>query len=81
MREQQLTDERERCRVLQDSLRVLAVEHHELEQQIETNGGYPPSPDNMADHSSDESDDEFYDCDVADSGKDEIHRPVVACLA
>lgn len=34
LRSQQLTEERERCRILQESLRVLAVENHELEQQF-----------------------------------------------
>ena len=59
-----MTEERERCRVLQESLRVLAVRHHELEQHIET-GGTDPSL--LTDNSMEESDDEFYDCDVTDS--------------
>lgn len=47
---------------------MLAVQHHELEQQIETSGAYA-SPQEMTDSdaSLDNSEDEFYDCDVNDS--------------
>ena len=44
LRSEQLSEEREKCRVLQESLRVLAVQHHEPEQQIETTGVYSTPP-------------------------------------
>ena len=75
LRSEQLSEEREKCRVLQESLRVLAVQHHELEQQIETSGGYsisPPTLDEegmMSSASIGSSDDEFYECDVSDRGE------------
>lgn len=38
LRSQQLLEQKERCRILQESLRVLAVENHELEQQFAGSG-------------------------------------------
>lgn len=43
LRSQQLAEERERCRILQESLRVLAVENHELEQQFGGGGSVASS--------------------------------------
>ena len=54
------------------------MQHHELEQQIETTGGYGPSGDN-SDSSMDESDDEFYDCDFTDSAGE--RSVLLPCLA
>ncbi|XP_012941029.1 oxysterol-binding protein-related protein 2 [Aplysia californica] len=51
LRQIQLREEQERCRVLQDSLHALATEHHELERSISRR----PSFVSM--------DEEFFDCD------------------
>lgn len=54
---------------------MLAIQHYELEQQIETSGGYSISPptlgeeDTMSCASIGSSDDEFYECDVSDKGE------------
>lgn len=71
LRSEQLSEEREKCRVLQESLRVLAVQHYELEQQIETSGAYTVSSVEDIDAMSSSvhsSDDEFYECDVNEEG-------------
>lgn len=78
LRSQQLAEEKERCRILQESLRVLAVENHELEQQfggsvasstVAADGALSSSYKSLLDMSSFSDDDgvsedeEFFDCD------------------
>ncbi|XP_055955417.1 oxysterol-binding protein-related protein 1 isoform X2 [Patella vulgata] len=54
----QLKEEKERCRVLQEALRALAMEHHELERSITSR--------RSSFRKYDTDDDEFYDCDSED---------------
>ncbi|KAK7091857.1 hypothetical protein V1264_009484 [Littorina saxatilis] len=53
IRQIQLKEQTEKCRVLQDSLHALAAEHHELERSLQRR----PSMKTLHDE------DEFYDCD------------------
>ncbi|XP_059158300.1 oxysterol-binding protein-related protein 1-like isoform X3 [Physella acuta] len=55
LRQGQLTEERERCRVLQDSLHALATEHHELERSFSRRQSFLSM------------DEEFFDCPDAGS--------------
>ncbi|CAG5134914.1 unnamed protein product, partial [Candidula unifasciata] len=55
LRQNQLREERERCRMLQDSLHALATEHHELEKSISRRPSFISS-----------MDEEFFDCDDDD---------------
>ncbi|GFO44821.1 oxysterol-binding protein [Plakobranchus ocellatus] len=52
LRQLQLKEQQERCRMLQDSLHVLATEHHELEKTISRRPSVLSS-----------MEDEFFDCD------------------
>ncbi|XP_041360691.1 oxysterol-binding protein-related protein 1-like [Gigantopelta aegis] len=54
LRELQLKEEREKCRVLQDGLHALAMEHHQLERSISFRRSTKKSFDT--------DDEEFYDC-------------------
>lgn len=72
IRRVELEQEREKSRILQESLHVLAQEHLQLERSITTNSGFrPPSVLSMSSHprlTSSQSIvagseiDEFYDC-------------------
>ncbi|BFZ20950.1 hypothetical protein BsWGS_23989 [Bradybaena similaris] len=55
LRQNQLKEERERCRMLQDSLHTLATEHHELEKSLSRRPSFLSS-----------MDEEFFDCDDDD---------------
>lgn len=56
---------KEKCRVLEEALNVLAKEHHELEQTISThmsqNGSMPRNLSHKSPRIYDTDDDEFYD--------------------
>ena len=59
MRQLQLAEQTEKCRVLQESLHALASEHHDLERSLT----HSKRPSMRSLHDSEE----FYDCDDVDS--------------
>ncbi|XP_037082004.1 oxysterol-binding protein-related protein 2-like [Pollicipes pollicipes] len=72
VRQLQLRQERERCRVLEQSLHVLATEHHQLEESLHRSLSSQAPPSQLLEQHCVTSEDEFFDADDTELSDDDL---------